>query len=161
VAPYVITSRVKPALRKCASWIDQRSYNIIGTTPRARVGAVIVDIHRTARHGVEGDSVRVQRNLRRITAVGRVEELGCNTGFIRQDGGRVVGHRDIEGIAGIHVQGRVLQAARRHEAKQLPVERIGGCLIREADVQNEIFLRGQQPNQRPTPLPLKIRVDTS
>ena len=71
---------------------------------RARVGAVIVDVHRTASHGIEGARGRVQRNLCRITAVGRVEELGCSG----HDGGRVVGHRDIEGIAGIQMQGRVL-----------------------------------------------------
>src|ERR1700693_2090223 len=98
-------------------------------TPGGRVGAVIMDVHRAAHHGGE------KLDCRRVTAGWRIEFLGRR----RNDPGRVVGHRDVERVARIDVQGRVLQAARRHEAEQLPPGRVGGRLIGELDVQNAVL----------------------
>ena len=44
-----------------------------------------------------------------IAAIGRVKDLGCVTHIVD---GRIVGHGNVQRIAGIDVQGRIFQAAR-------------------------------------------------
>jgi hypothetical protein len=117
------------AVGKCASWIDQRLYDVITTTRRARVGAVIVDVHRTAGGGIMLMTLFTLSPFRAISVLspqfGGIDEFGCHShARLSRHGGCIVGYGDIKGIAGIDVQSRVLEAVRRHETEFLPAESV-------------------------------------
>jgi hypothetical protein len=127
------------AVAECVAGIDQGLDYVISMARRRSVGAVVVDIH-----GAAGDikalSVRGWTLLLKlgIAAGGRVKSLSLRSRD-RKVGRRVVGHRDVQGVAGSHVQGWILQATRGHEAVQLSALQIGCGLIGELYIQNSIL----------------------
>ena len=102
--------------------IDKGLDDLIGVACGGRVGAVVVNVERGKRHlGSARPAVR------RIDGHGERLRRG------------IVGDRNDQVIARLHVERRVFQAARCHEAKQSSVRKVGSRLIRELDCEHSVL----------------------